>query len=302
MPFEIRGRSAANNQNLSGGFKIVSPGYFRTIGMKLLRGRSLAGADRAGGSLVIVINQTMANQIFKNEDPIGQQVLIPRIVTGKRELTPPIPWQIVGVYADERVNGLDGAPSPGVYASFDQSPIVGMGLAVRAHGDPTRMTKAIQSAIWNVNREQAITDVKLLDEIKSESAAGARFNTVLLAVFAALALLLAAVGIYGVVAYTVAQRTRELGIRAALGATRLQLVMLALRHSLGLAVAGLAIGLVAIRWTGALVKSLLFDTQPAEPQTLVLVAALLATVALAASLLPARRAAGIDPSISLRHD
>lgn len=229
-------------------------------------------------------------------------MLIQRIVTGKRELGAPIPWEIVGVYADEKVNGLDGAPSPGVYVTFDQSPIVGMGMAVRAHGDPARTIKAIRSAIWSVNRDQAITDVKLLEEIKTEHAAGARFSTVLLGVFAALALLLAAVGIYGVVAYAVAQRTREMGIRAALGATRMQLLLLALRHSLLLALGGLAIGLVAIHWTGALLKSLLFQTQAAEPETLAVVAAVLAAVALAASLVPARRATSIDPSVSLRHE
>jgi putative ABC transport system permease protein len=302
LPYEIRGTSAAGAQHRDTGFKIVSPAYFPTVGMKLLRGRSLAETDRAGSIPVTVINQTMATQVFKNDDPIGQHLLIQRIVTGKRELGAPIPWEIVGIYGDEKVNGLDGAPSPGVYVTFDQSPIVGMGLAVRAHGDPTRMVKGIEAAIWSVNRNQAVTDIKLLEEIKTEHAAGARFSTALLSGFAGLALVLAAVGIYGVVAYAVAQRTREMGIRAALGATRGRLLLLALRDTMGLALGGLAIGLAATHWTGRLVKSLLFQTEPTEPQTLAVVSALLTTVALAASLLPARRAARMDPSSALRHE
>jgi predicted permease len=302
MPFEIHGRSAASAQRSGGGFKIVSPNYFRTVGMKLLRGRSLADTDRAGAPPATVINQTMAKQIFKDDDPIGQHVLVQRIVTGKHELGAPIPWEIVGVYADEKVNGLDGAPSPGVYVTFEQSPIVGMGLVVRSHGDPTHMIKGIQAAIWWVNPNQAVTDVKLLEQIKTEHAGGARFSTFLLGGFAGLALMLAAVGIYGVVAYTVAQRTREIGIRAALGATRPRLLLLALRHSIGLALAGMFMGLVAIRWTSALMKSLLFNTQPTEPETLAAVAVVLIAVVVAASFFPARRAAGIDPSTALRHE
>jgi putative ABC transport system permease protein len=303
MPFSIQGASRANADSRAGcGFKIVGPRYFSTLGLKIKAGRGLQETDLANSQPVAVINESMAKEFFKNANPIGQHLLIPKIVTGKTELGAPISWEIAGVVADERVGRLDGDSPSVAYVTFDQSPIVGVGLVVRAHGDPMPLRKSIEAAIWSVNKDQAITDYQSLEQIKSQSAAPARFNTLLLAGFAGIALLLAAVGIYGVVSYSVAQRTRELGIRAALGASRGQLLGSALRNSLGLTVAGLMIGAIGIHWTGRLVASMLYNTQPAEPQTLVVVAAALASVALAASLIPARRAARIDPMIALRQD
>jgi putative ABC transport system permease protein len=300
MPYTLQGRSAGAGPG-SCGFKIVSPSYFRTLGMTMKAGRELAETDTTSAPPVTVINESLARRVFKTDSPIGQRILIQHIVTGKRELGAPIPWEIVGVVADEKVNGLEDAGT-GVYVTFDQSPIVGVGLAVRARGDASQLSKAIQTAIWSVNRDQAITDVKLLEQIKSESTAGSRFITMVLAGFAGLALLLAAIGIYGVVAYSVTQRTRELGIRSALGATRPQLLLLALRSSLLLTAAGLIIGAVGIRAAASLVSSLLFQTKPADPSTLLAVAAVLALVAFAASVIPARRAAAIDPSLALRQE
>jgi putative ABC transport system permease protein len=303
MPFQIQGRSGATDGGRSGmGFKIVTASYFSTLGMKIKEGRSLAETDFANAPRVMVINETMAKRYFKNDDPIGQHLMIQTIVTGKRELGPAVPWEIVGVVSDERTSNLDGDPSPGGYATFDQSPIVGVGLVVRTQSPPMSMKKAIQAAIWSVHKDQAITDFKLLEEIKSESGAQARFYTLLLTGFSAMGLLLAAVGIYGVVAYSVAQRTRELGIRAALGASKSHLLRSALRSSLLATAIGLAAGAIAIRWSGRLVASMLFNTKPAEPETLVTVASVLVLVALTASLIPARRAAKIDPVIALRQE
>jgi putative ABC transport system permease protein len=303
LPFQIQGRSGAADGGRSGlGFKIVTASYFSTLGMKMKEGRSLAETDVANAPRVIVINETMAKRYFKNDDPIGQHLMLQTIVTGKRELGPAVPWEIVGVVSDERTNNLDGDPSPGGYVTFDQSPIVGVGLVVRAQSPPMSMKKAIQAAIWSVHKDQAITDFKLLEEIKSESGAQARFYTLLLTGFSAMGLLLAAVGIYGVVAYSVAQRTRELGIRAALGASKSHLLRSALRSSLLATAIGLAAGAIAIRWSGRLVASMLFNTKPAEPETLVTVASVLVLVALTASLIPARRAAKIDPVIALRQE
>jgi predicted permease len=303
LAFKIQGRSGSTDTGRRAlGFKIVTPTYFSTLGMKMREGRSLAITDVANALPVVVINETMAKRHFKNEDPIGQHLLIPRIVTGKRELAPAIPWEIVGVVSDERTDSLDREPAPGVYATFDQSPIVGVGLVVRAQSDPQRLKKAIQTAIWSVHKDQAITDYKLLEEIKAESGAQARFYTLLFTGFSAMGLLLAAVGIYGVVAYSVAQRTRELGIRAALGASKAHLLGSALRTSLLATTIGLAAGALAIRWSGKLVTSMLFNTKPAEPETLITVASVLVLVALTASLIPARRAAKIDPVIALRQE
>jgi putative ABC transport system permease protein len=304
MPFIVQGRSS-NPTALKQvcGFKIVGSSYFHALGMTLMSGRALAPTDTAGTPPVAVMNQTMAKQVFPGESPIGQRVLIQRIVTGKRELGASIPWEIVGVVANEKTSSLDDPTErPGVYVTFDQSPIVGVGLAVRVHGDPSHFTKSINAAIWSVNRDQAITDVKLLEQIKSESTAGSRFIMLVLAGFAGLALLLAAIGIYGVVAYSVTQRTREMGIRSALGASKVQLLVLALRNSVLLTGIGLAAGALGILASRTLVASLLFDTQPAEPATLLAVAAVLTTVALLASTVPARRAAAIDPSRALREE
>ncbi len=304
MAFTVLGRSAdsaASRQNC--GFKIVGPSYFHALGMALKSGRALAPTDTARTPPVAVINQTMAKQVFPGENPIGQHVSIQRIVTGKRELGAHIPWEIVGVVADEKTSSLDDpTESPGVYVTFDQSPIVGVGLAVRVHGDPSRFMKSIQSAIWSVNHDQAITDVKLLEQIKSESTAGSRFIMLVLTGFAGVALLLAAIGIYGVVAYSVTQRTREMGIRSALGASKVQLMALALQSSVVLTAIGLAVGALGILGSRTLVASLLFDTKPAEPVTLLAVAAVLTTVALLASAVPARRAATVDPSRALREE
>jgi predicted permease len=302
MPFRIQGPSGADNRQNGCGLKMISPTYFRTLGIPLRAGRMLVETDRAGGPPVTVINEAMARRYFANANPIGQRVLMQRIITGKHEMGPNVPWEIVGVVADERTNGLANDPEPGIYVTFDQSPIVGMGLVARAHTDPLHLEKAIQSAIWSVNKDQAITDFKLLEQIKTEAGANSRFITTILSGFAGLALLLAAVGIYGVVSWSVTQRRREMGIRAALGATRTRLLDAAMRNSLLLAVAGLAIGVGGTIWSGKLVASLLFQTRPAEVETMLAVAGMIAAVALAAAWIPAQRAAGVDPSAALREE
>jgi putative ABC transport system permease protein len=229
-------------------------------------------------------------------------VLIQQVITGKHQLGPWQSWEIVGVVSDERTGALEGNFGQGVYVNFDQAPIIGMGLVAHTRGDPLRLKKSIEAAVWSVNKDQAIVDVKPLEQIKNESSAARRFNTLLLGSFALLALLLAAVGIYGVVSYSVAQRTREMGIRAALGASRGSLLRLALRTSLVLAAIGLAVGAAGIHWTGKLIATMLFHTAPTELSTLVLVGAVLAFTTLAASLVPARRASRTDPAAALRHE
>ncbi|MEO7143730.1 MAG: ABC transporter permease [Bryobacteraceae bacterium] len=282
-------------------FKIVSPSYFGALRMKLRRGRRLAMSDAAGAAPVTVINETMAKRYFKNEDPMGKRILIQQIVTGKHELGPEIPWEVVGVAADEKVNGLDDN-SPGVYVSYRQSPVVGMTLLVRAGGDPRLMLKAIQHEVWQINKHQALTDVKLLEQIKSESLGANRLRTGLLGIFAGIALALAAIGIYGVISCTVAQRTHELGVRAALGASAMDLLKLAIGQGMLLVVLGLALGGAAALALTRLISSLLFNTSATDPVTMTGVAAILALVALAACYVPARRAARVDPLVALRYE
>ena len=303
MPFQIQGQPVLDPANRPGAFfKMVSPSYFQTLGIRLRRGRGLAETDSSGAPPVTVINETMVKKYFKNEDPIGKRILIEQIIPAKHALGPEIPWQVVGVVADEKVGDLDDT-SPGVYVTTAQSPTTDTGgLVVRGALDPNTLIKSVQAAIWNVNKNQAISDVKTLEQTKSESLGGNRLRTYLLLSFAGLALLLAAVGLYGVISYTVTQRTHELGLRAALGATSLDLLRLVVQGGLALTFLGLAIGFIGTLAVTRLMQSLLFEIKPRDPLSLVIAGGVLASVAVAASLIPAARASRIDPMIALRYE
>ena len=299
MPFRIDGRPFDPSSRPACFFKIVTPGYFGTLGMKLRKGRALAERDARGALPVTVVNETFARQQFPDQDPIGQRVVIEQIVTGKRELGPEVPWEVVGVVADEKVNGLDST-SAGVYVSYAQSPIVGISLLAKGTGEPLALARSIQQAIWVVEKNQALPDVRTLEQIKSESVGPTRLRTVLLAVFAGVALALAAVGVYGVLSYVTAQRTQELGVRAALGASGWDLIRLVLVGGTWPVLAGLAIGVggafAVTRW----LQGLLFETSPNDPATMIAVGVALLSVALVACYLPARRASHVDPMTALR--
>jgi putative ABC transport system permease protein len=300
MPFTIQGKESGDRAGRKACFfKTVSPSYFSTIGMRLKSGRLLTERDVAGAPPVTVINETFAKRFLENEDPIGQRILIEQIITGKTELGPEIPWEVVGVVADEKVISLDNE-SPGVYVPAAQSPVVGVALVVRALGDPNQLLKAIQSAVWTIDKNQALTDVKTLEQIKSDSLGSNRLRTGLLGVFAAIALLLAAVGVYGVISYSVAQRRHEMGIRTALGASSGDLVRLVVRHGMLVALSGLVIGSLGAFALTRFLASLLFNTSPTDIPTMAAVACVLALVALLACYIPARRTTRVDPIVALR--
>jgi putative ABC transport system permease protein len=300
MPFTIQGKESGDRAARQPCFfKVVSPSYFRTIGMRLNSGRLLTEHDVAGAAPVTVINQTMARRFFENENPIGQRIFIEQIVTGKSELGPEIPWEVVGVVADEKVGRLDDE-SPGVYVPAAQSPVVGVALVVRTESDPNQLFNAMQAAVWTIDKNQALSDVKTLEQIKSDSLGSSRLPTRLFAVFAAIALALAAVGVYGVISYSVAQRTHEMGIRTALGATSRDLVQLVVRHGMLVALAGLVIGSAGAFALTRFLASLLFNTSPTDIPTMLAVGCVLALVALLACYIPARRATRVDPIVALR--
>ena len=302
MHFQIEGRPFVDPSNRPDcGFKTVSPSYLSAVGLRLLRGRWLAEADTAGTVPVAVINETMAQRYFQGQDPLGQRILIQQIVPGQPAVGPEIPWQVVGVVADEKVHTLD-ASSAGLYVSYKQSPSLGTALVVRGAMDPTRLVKSIQSAVWQINRNQAFDDIKTLDRIKSESLGENRMRTALLGAFAGLALLLAAIGIYGVISYSVAQRTHEIGLRAALGASRWDQLRLIFKDGMTLTAIGMGIGIMGALGLTRLLASLLFGVSPHDPWTFALVGAVLATVADAACLIPAHRATKVDPMVALRYD
>ena len=201
--------------------------------------------------------------------------------------------------ADEKVNGLDST-SAGVYVSYAQSPIVGISLLAKGIGEPGALAKSIQQAIWRVDKNQALPDVRTLEQIKSESVGPTRLRTLLLAVFAGVALALAAVGVYGVLSYVTAQRTQELGVRAALGASAWDLIRLVVVGGAWPVVAGLALGVGGAFAVTRSLQGLLFETSPNDPATMIAVGATLLLVALVACYLPARRASRVDPMTALR--
>ncbi|MGB6687281.1 MAG: ABC transporter permease [Terracidiphilus sp.] len=286
------------------GFKVVGPSYFDTVGMQLLKGRGLEDSDSADASPVTVINETMAKIYFKGEDPIGKHILIRQLVFGKRDRGPEIAWQVVGVVKDEKVGGkvfsLD-EDIPVIYVTFHQSPGTYNSLVVRAAINPLVLSRSVEHAIWKVNKNQAVANVETLEEIKSQSVAPARLRTVLLAIFAGIAVLLAAVGIYGVVSYSVAQRMHEMAIRLSIGASPGDLLKLVIGKAMLMVLIGLALGAVAALALTRILASLLYDISPTDPVTWVVAGALLAVMALLASYFPARRVTKVDPLTILRY-
>ena len=303
LPMQLAGTEILNRP-LRGLFfyKRVSPSYFHVLGIQVRQGRALNEQDVKDSPLVVVINERMARRLFPNKNPIGQRILIPQLIPGKPATGPDLTCEIVGVVANEKVSALNDTTTAGVYAPLEQSPAYNPSLAVRASIDPRTLARAIRQAVDRVNHNQAFSDVKTMDEIKAESIVSTRLQTVLLAFFSAMALLLASLGIYGVISYSVAQRTHELGIRAALGADAKNLVSLVLGGGLTLTVMGLIIGVAGSLAMTRLLASLLFGVEARDPLTMVAAAVTLILVSLMACYIPARRATRVDPTVSLRHE
>ncbi len=303
MPFQIVGQPELDRAHRPGGFfKMVSPSYFAALGIKLRQGRVLNEHDVQGAPPVTVINETFAKKYFPSQNPIGQRVRIQQIVPGQTALGPEIPWEIVGVIADEKISSLDDVTSAGFYMSNQQSPAYGVGLVVRGNLAPTALEKSIRVAIDGVNKDQALSNVRTLDQVKEASLGPDHLETMLLAVFAGLALVLAAIGIYGVISYSVVQRTHEIGIRAALGASTGNLLRMVLVNGLTLMLIGLVLGIAGSLAVTRLLSTLLFGVGARDPLTLAAVAAVLALVSVAACLLPALRATRVDPLVALRYE
>jgi putative ABC transport system permease protein len=282
---------------------MVSPSYFRALGMKLKKGRALEDRDAKGAPTVTVINETMARKYFATEEPLGQRILVQEIVPGKAQLGPEIPWEVIGVVADEKVNNLDDTKdNPGMYVSNEQSPVFSQALVVRTLLDTSRLEQAIRRAVRGIDKDQPLTDMKTLDQIESESMASNRLESALLGVFAGIATLLSAIGIYGVISYSVAQRTHEFGIRAALGASTSDLLGLVLRGGVLMTAIGLAIGLGGALGLTRLMESLLFGVGARDPATIAAVGGILGCVALLACYVPAYQATKVDPMVALRYE
>lgn len=303
MPMQAANHAIVDRANRQGGFyKVVSPAYFHALGIRLLKGRFLDARDVKGAPPVLVMSNRQAEKFFPGEDPLGKRLLIQEVVPGKTELGPEIPWEVVGVISDEKVAALNDDRSSGVYVSYQQSPVYYLNLIVKANLPPETLEKAVRNAIYSVNKDQALVDVKTLEQIKSESSQNDQLGAVLMSIFSGVALLLAALGIYGVISYSVAQRTHEIGIRSALGASASTLLGMVLSRGLLLTLTGLAIGVAGALAASRVLGSLLYNVSARDPYTMIVVAAVLALVSLAACFIPARRATKVDPLVALRYE
>ncbi len=278
----------------------VSPNYFETMGIRLMRGRSFTAADTPDSAPVVVINETLARRIWPNENPIGKRIKFGFPEDQDEESKP---WrEVVGVVNDVKMNGVDNPITLQTYLPFSQLPGISVGLVVRAERNPLALAAAIKQAIHAIDKDLPVFSIFTMDQLLGNSLAQRRLTLILLASFAVLALLLAAVGIYGVISYTVRQRSRELGIRLALGAQGSDVLKLILREGLKLALIGVALGLAVAFALTRWMESLLFGVRPADPLTFGLIAVVLLCVASLACWIPARRAAQVDPLVSLRCD
>jgi putative ABC transport system permease protein len=271
--------------------KQISEGYFAAMGIPLLRGRVFTNADIDGAPQVAIINQTVAEKYFADQDPIG------KTLQNSRDR---IPLEIVGVVADAKITSLSAPKFEEMYRPHLQAPWMAMTFVVRSNSAPQPLVGAVRKQIQLIDPDLAVSGVQSLDHLVSDSVGQPRLLTALVGAFAAFALLLAAIGIYGVMAYSVSHRMREMGIRVALGAAPRDIVRLVVGQGMRLVLAGILIGFVASLWLTKFLASQLFGTQPKDPATFALVALGLAFVALAACLIPARRAMRVDPMVALR--
>ncbi|MBA3886960.1 MAG: ABC transporter permease [Acidobacteria bacterium] len=299
--FEVEGRPPVPpSQQPILHVRVATPGYFPAIGIPLQRGRFFTAHDRAGTTPVVVITEAAARQHFPGEDPIGKRIELGWGRAGTDRLAG---GEVVGVVGDVKDRGLSEPDPAQIYLPYAQWPVSGMSVVLKTSVPPRSVTEAARAALHAVDPALPIANVRTMEEIVSLSISQPRFYMTLLSVFAAVALILAAIGIFGVLSYAVAQRTREIGIRMALGAQGRTVLTLVVRQAMLLALSGVAIGLVcAFFLSRTLVTTLLFSTNPQDPMTFVSVAALLTFVALAASYIPARRATRVDPIVALRGD
>ncbi|MEE8586677.1 MAG: FtsX-like permease family protein [Acidobacteriota bacterium] len=275
---------------------MVGPGYFQTMGIPLLRGRGVQPIDSADALLVTVINQAMAERFWEGEDPLGQRIQ----VEGEEK-----PRRIVGIVGNLKRERLDSESSAEMYFPISQAPDYSIGsphFAIKTRTDPMSLVAAVRQRIWALDADLPLVGVRTLERVRHDSLAHPRFRSLLLGSFASMALALSALGLFGVVSHLANQRTREFGLRMALGARGRDVLSLVLRQGLGLVLAGLAAGLLCALWLTDFLEGFLYGVEPVDAPTFAGAAALLALVALAACLLPARRAARIDPATSLRYE
>ena len=276
--------------------RVISPDYFRTMGTPLRRGRDFGSQDHAKATPVMIVNEAFARQFFPNDEAVGKRIL-------PGEGAQPIAREIVGVVGNIRHAGLDVEPEPEYYVPYEQVSVNALSVVMRTNvSDPGTIASGVREVVRSIDREQPVFNLRPMTQLVDESVAERRFNLNLLAGFALLALVLASIGIYGVMSYSVAQRTREIGVRMALGAQARDVLKLVLSQALVLTTAGLVLGLAGAIALTRFLATLLFEVKPTDLTTFVVVSIVLAVVALAACLIPARRALKVDPLVALRYE
>jgi putative ABC transport system permease protein len=282
-------------QNIPVPYDSVTPGYFSTLQIPLRRGRMFTRADAPRSQEVALVNESFVRRFFPNEDPLGRRV------TFGDPTRPDTRWQtIVGVVADTRRGGFEREPWAEVYFPMQQAPDPRMFMVLRTAGDPSALVATAQAAVWALDRDQAIAGIRTVADLLAEAQANRRFTTLLLGLFAAVALVLAAIGVYGVLAYATAQRAQEIGIRMALGADRGAILRMVFASGARIAALGLGIGVAGAIALTQVLSGLLFGVSALDPMTFLVVAGALLAVALAASWIPARRAIRVEAVIALR--
>jgi putative ABC transport system permease protein len=281
------GEGNANN-------RVVSPGFFRALGIPLVKGRLFSAGDRLGAPNVALVSESFARHFFRDEDPIGKRLVI--------DMGEPWAGEIVGVVGNVRYSSLAQEPYREIYTSIEQTPDSITSLVVRTTADPTNLTAAAKGAVQSLDKDVPVYNIKTMGQRISEAASQPRFRALLLGIFAGVALLLAAVGIYGVLAYSVSRRTHEIGIRMALGAQRGDVIRMVVGRALGLVLLGVAVGYGAAFALTRVISSFLFGVSATDLPTFVGISALLVSVAVLASYIPARRATKVDPIVALRYE
>ena len=284
-------------QEISVDLYIATPAYLQTMAIPLLKGRALAEQDTDTAPLVALINDTMARELWPDQEPLGKRIKFP----GSEKN--PQPWRtIVGVVGDVKQYGLDRKDPMQIYLPEAQFPTQFTTLVIHTSSDPKNLIAAVRSEIHEMDKDQAVYNIVTMEQLLADSISLRRFSMLLLMIFAGVALVLAGVGIYGVISYSVTQRTHEIGVRMALGASRRDIIRLVVRQGMTMTLAGVGIGLVATLALTRVMESLLFGVSATDPATFIIISVVLTSVALGACFVPARRATRVDPMVALRYE
>ena len=303
MPFTIAGQTVNDPSSRPGaGFQMTTPEYYKTYGIQVVKGRAFTEQDEAGGAHVAIVSENFATRYLGKADPLTQRVLVEQLIPGVTKLGPPIEWQIVGVFHDVRSGDLRQTSRAQIDVPFWQSPWPGASVSVRTSNDPAPLAKSISAAVLSMDPDLPLSEVRTMDEIMDRDLSGDRLETSLLGTFAALALVLASLGIYGVMAFAVAQRTHEIGLRMALGAGPSRVLQLILKEGMMLTGIGLVFGLAGSYLVAKAMRSALYGVGSMDPIVLAAVSVVLAGTALLACYIPARRAMRVDPMVALRYE